>query len=63
MRAIGFAVLLLLGGCGLNDHQKDEVSDIASAEAYDAISEADRINDLENRIDDLEARLDNRGIE
>jgi len=61
VRATPLAVLLLLGACsgpGLNDRQKDEVSDIASAEAADVVSESSRISELESRVDDLESRVD-----
>jgi len=61
VRRAVLAALLLLGACsgpGLNDRQRDEVSDIASTEAHDAISENDRINDLESRVDELESRVE-----
>lgn len=64
MRLLAVATLLLLGACsgpGLNDRQRDEVSDIASTEAHDAISENERINDLESRVDELESRVDEIG--
>ncbi|ATQ42333.1 hypothetical protein [Caulobacter mirabilis] len=61
MRAILLAALIFLGGCGgpkLSDRQRDEVSDIASAEAHDAMSDSSKVSELEGRIDDLEARLE-----
>jgi hypothetical protein len=50
---------LLLGSCdiqqGLNDKQKDEVSDIASAEADDALG--GKVRDLDDRVTAIEQRL------
>lgn len=56
------ALVLLVFACNydgskLSDRQRDEVSEIASAEAYDAISEDSRIAELESRIEALEHRL------
>lgn len=62
MRTSVLFALLAVGGCTLNDNQRDEVSEIASAEARDAVAESQRVQELEERIDDLEYRLDQRGI-
>ena len=62
MRTSVLFALLAVGGCTLNDNQRDEVSEIASAEARDAVAESQRVQYLEERIDDIEYRLDQRGI-
>ncbi len=61
MRLLLLVALLFVAGCGgpkLSDRQRDEVSDIASAEAHDAIGDSAKVSELEGRIDDLEARID-----
>lgn len=62
MRFALLAATLVLSGCTLNDNQRDEVSEIASAEAHDAVAQSQRLQELEDRITDLEDRLDQRGI-
>ena len=51
---------LLLGSCsgdGPRLRSHDEIEDIASDVAYDAIADSDRINALESRIAEMESRL------
>jgi polyhydroxyalkanoate synthesis regulator phasin len=51
---------LALGSCGgpkLSQNQREEVSDIAEAEALDAIPGSSKIQELEERIAALEEKL------
>jgi hypothetical protein len=51
---------LLLGSCsgdGPRLRSHDEIEDIASDVAYDAIADSERIGALEGRIEELEQRL------
>lgn len=57
---LGLALVLFLGSCdgpGLSDKQRDEVGDIAGDEAGDAISDDDKIRNLESRIEAIESWL------
>ncbi len=57
---IMIGVSLALAGCdgiALNDRQRDEVGDIAGDVAYDAVSEHEKIKELEARIEQLEQRV------
>lgn len=67
MRTFLIIAMLALSACGENrpftDAEVDAAAEIAFATAEDAISESDRIAELEARIDDLESRLDDSGLE
>lgn len=57
---LAIAAGLLLGSCsgdGPRLRSHDEIEDIASDVAYDAIADSDRIAELEGRIEELERRL------
>lgn len=57
---LAIAAGLLLSSCsgdGPRLRSHDEIEDIASDVAYDAIADSDRIAELESRIEELERRL------
>jgi hypothetical protein len=54
MRALILAAVVLLAGCGLSEKQRDEVDDIADA----AVSDNEKVSDLESRISAIEQRLE-----
>ena len=54
------ATMRLLGRCsgdGKRLYSHDEIEDIASDVAYDAIVDSDKTRELESRIDAIEQRL------
>lgn len=54
------AAMLLLGSCsgdGKRLYSHDEIEDIASDVAYDAIVDSDKTRELESRIEAIEQRL------
>lgn len=54
---ITLAAALLLGSCsgdGQRLYSHDEIEDIASDVAYDAIEDSDKVRELEGRIEALE---------
>lgn len=57
---IAAAAALLLGSCagdGPRLYSHDEIEDIASDVASDAIADSERLSDLESRISTIEQRL------
>jgi hypothetical protein len=46
-----------LSSCALTDKQRDDVADIASDAAVDAINDSDKISQIESRLDEIESRL------
>jgi hypothetical protein len=57
---IGIVMVVILGSCsgdGKRLYSHDEIEDIASDVAYDAVVDSDKTREIEGRIEAIELRL------
>lgn len=57
--ALAVLFLASCSGPSLSDRQRDEVTDIADDVADSAISDNEKVRDLESRVEALESKLSN----